>query len=70
MAHWIKSPSLMIGGVADGLIRVCRSSVVSPTSYRIGGTDGSCIAVSAAGLIARVPALFGVAAWQGWPAAL
>eukprot|EP00959_Pyramimonas_sp_CCMP1952_P303903 6360017-Pyramimonas_sp.AAC.1 len=56
MAHSLKPPSLMRGGVADGLMRVWRSRVVSPATYRIGETVGSCIAASAAGLIASAPA--------------
>eukprot|EP00959_Pyramimonas_sp_CCMP1952_P252939 5283947-Pyramimonas_sp.AAC.1 len=60
----------MTGGVADGLIRVWRSRVVSPTSRRIGGTDGSCIAVSAAGSSAGIPAVVGVAGCPARPSIL
>eukprot|EP00959_Pyramimonas_sp_CCMP1952_P424863 8899093-Pyramimonas_sp.AAC.1 len=30
----------MIGGVADGLVSACRSSVASPISWRLGGAAG------------------------------
>eukprot|EP00959_Pyramimonas_sp_CCMP1952_P011542 242032-Pyramimonas_sp.AAC.2 len=51
----------MMGGVADGLIRVWRSRMISPASFRICETVGSRIAASAAGLIAGVPAVLDIA---------
>eukprot|EP00959_Pyramimonas_sp_CCMP1952_P435264 9114247-Pyramimonas_sp.AAC.1 len=70
MAHLLKSPSLMTGGVADGLMRVWRSRVVSPTSCWMGGTDGGYVAASAAGLNASVPAVIGVAGCPAQPSVL
>eukprot|EP00959_Pyramimonas_sp_CCMP1952_P269509 5634188-Pyramimonas_sp.AAC.1 len=67
MAKSSKSPSLTAGGVADGLISVWRSKMVSPTSNRIGGTDGSCMAASAAMLTAGVPAVVGLAGCPARP---
>eukprot|EP00959_Pyramimonas_sp_CCMP1952_P295213 6174311-Pyramimonas_sp.AAC.1 len=40
MEHFVKSPSFMIGGVADGLVRTCLSNVVSPIAIRLGGAAG------------------------------
>eukprot|EP00959_Pyramimonas_sp_CCMP1952_P225681 4719326-Pyramimonas_sp.AAC.1 len=61
MVHLLKSPSPMTGGVADGLIRVWCSRVDSPISYWIGGSDGGCMAASAARLKAGILAEIGVA---------
>eukprot|EP00959_Pyramimonas_sp_CCMP1952_P409135 8574315-Pyramimonas_sp.AAC.1 len=42
----------MIGGVADGLTRVCRSSVYSPISYRLGGNASAMCGHAGTGPIA------------------
>eukprot|EP00959_Pyramimonas_sp_CCMP1952_P387743 8126123-Pyramimonas_sp.AAC.1 len=69
MAHVVQSPSLMLGGVAGGLMRVCRSSVDSSISYRLGWTAGATggpaaidpIATAVDRLMAGCPAAAGAA---------
>eukprot|EP00959_Pyramimonas_sp_CCMP1952_P312478 6540602-Pyramimonas_sp.AAC.1 len=69
MAHLVKPPSLIIGGVTDGRTRACRSSANAHISYRLGGIAGAAggpagidpIATIAERLMACCPAAGGAA---------